>query len=1335
MNAQRSRKFPSGAISLWRERAIRQKGHLILSTLLVCVPLVAILTVFGATLRPAKADVTTISRDPLRTSWYSDQNNLSPAMVSSGTFGQQFSANVNGQVYAQPLVSKGVLFIVTENNNVYGLDPLTGVQKWTRNLGIPFNPMDVKCSDLSPSVGITSTPVIDPATNIAYFTEKTYLNGKSGLAASYMHAVDVATGHEQVGFPVLIQGTAVNDKTHAFDATTELQRPGLLLMNGVIYAAFGGHCDRKPYEGWVVGVSTTGKLKTLWTDEAGQPQSTKTGPGGGIWQSGGGLVSDGPGQIIFTSGNGIVPPANTPGKPTPAGALAQSVVRLTVQADGSLKSTDFFTPYDADLLNETDSDVGSGAPMELPTPYFGTKAYPHILIHAGKQGYIFILNADNLGGRGAGQTDSIINRIGPNGGLWSKPGVWPGDGGYVYTTTAQSGGGAGRLKAYKYGLDGAGKPTLSLAGTTADTFGFSSSSPVITSTGTVSGTALIWVVWSPDGTGVGSQLRAYNPIPVNGTLKMLYSASIGTSSKFNSPGIDNNHVYVGTRDGHVLGFGSPVVNALSSAPLEFGNVIVGKQAQGTLTLTANTQLVVTNLAVDNAVFTLGKTTPVLPAKLAPKQTIKIPVTFQPSSPGLIGGSVTVTSTLGKSSFTIAGTGEAASGLISATPAPISFGSTAENGIPITASTTFTNVGATPITITGETLPKAPFSVTGLPALDAKLAPNASVTVALTFAPTKVGAFQDSLILTTTGGTASVPLSGTAGTPGQLTISSLNLNVGNIAIGANGVASFTVSNTGGSPISITRSKFPIAGVGFTAYSTLPEGTFIAPGTSLTETVLFTPSTTGQETDSWSINSDDGNGVKTVNFTGTGIAVVANPTLPSILALQQAIVQPNKGSVVTNIPVLLSSPSKVPVTVNYATGDGTAKVSTKDYSPVSGSLTFKPGQTKAFVPVTVNARTTRGPETDFLLHLSTPTQAVLDNDVAKVYLIQSQGLYAIYAGDVSVHASSNTTTVANFPITLSAPPTPGETVTATVVTADGTGIAGKDYQALATTTVTFNAGEVTKNVAVQVNTANSGVGNKTFLLNIATPSSNAEIADSQAVATIINGSNAPLPSMYISDVNVLQPVAGAGHATFTLSLGATSSAPVTVGYNTVDGTATTAAGYYLQSSGSVTFAPGETTKTVAVTINGTGTYGSNLYFYLMLNNVTNATLGDAMGRATLINQLGRYSAAVSGTSVIQNATSQTLAEVPVSLNAPVANGQTVSVQVSTQDGTAIAGKDYTAVVLKTLTFNAGQQTLFVPVFVSANASAAQPKTFTLILATASSSVRLDDTSATITIISHS
>src|SRR5207249_2059347 len=148
-------------------------------------------------------------------------------------------------------------------------------------------------------------------------------------------------------------------------------------------------------------------------------------------------------------------------------------------------------------LDGVDLDFGSGGPIELPTDPFGTPSHPRLAMEAGKEGYVYLLDADNLGGyqQGVGGGDAVVQRLGPRGGVWSRPSAWPGDGGWVYLPTASGNGGsgAGWLDAYKYAVDGNGNPTLAFSGAASDAFGFSSSSPVVTSSGTTSGSAVVWV--------------------------------------------------------------------------------------------------------------------------------------------------------------------------------------------------------------------------------------------------------------------------------------------------------------------------------------------------------------------------------------------------------------------------------------------------------------------------------------------------------------------------------------------------------------------------------------------------------------------------------------------------------------------------------------------------------------------------------------------------------------------------------------------------------------------------------------------------------------------------
>lgn len=810
----------------------------------------------------------------LRTGWYPNEQAISPELVSSGTFGRLWSTPVQGQVYAQPLLDEGTLFVATEENDIYGLNPATGAVQWSQSLGEPWNAGEISCADLAPHVGVTATPVIDPATGIAYFTYKTYKE-KENEPEWFMDAVAVTTGAQEPGFPVLLSGTAQNAPGQSFQPQTELQRPGLLLLEGVVYAAFGSDCDHPVWQGWVFGVSTEGEVKARWVAD-------ETGEGAGIWQSGAGLTSDGPGTILLSTGNGGAPSFPLPGD-TPPEDLGESIVRLDVQSDGSLKAVDFFAPYDADFLDTWDADFASGGVTGLPEEYFGTPAIPHLAVAVGKDGYVYLLNRDNLGGiaQGPSGSDDVVQRIGPYGGVWSRPGVWPGEGGWVYIPTASGGtspaGSSGNLRVYQYGVSGEGTPTLSLQATSAEAFGFSSSAPVITSDGTTPGSALVWIVWAPNGTGEGAQLRAYDPIPVNGEPVLRWSEPIGTSAKFALPGVGAGRLYVGTRDGHVIAFGSPVTPVLSGSTTVFPTTTVGDSREKTLTLTATEPLTLSSLSSSSSQFTIGTPSSPLPAELTTGQTIKIPITFSPVGSGPIGATLTATSTTGKKAmFGLSGIGQTLSPKLEATPPLVTFSGTSV-GEPESAGATFRNVGGTSLTINAVHLPVPPFTVAGVPAVGSTIAPGQSVTITVTFDPTETGHFSSEVGLETSGGTEAVGLSGSAGTPGALEITKGAIEYGPVTIGSSESKSFTITNTGGTAVEVTKSKPPIGGA-FAATTSLSEGTTIEPQESLTETVQFTPTVVGPATAVWVLNGKDTTGLHEVEFAGDGVAAQTSTPSP-------------------------------------------------------------------------------------------------------------------------------------------------------------------------------------------------------------------------------------------------------------------------------------------------------------------------------------------------------------------------------------------------------------------------------------------------------------------------
>jgi iron transport multicopper oxidase len=628
-------------------RLVRPRPHWSLALALM-LALGAIAALAGT----AAAEGVTGAADDLRTGWYPDEPALTPAAVSGGRFQQVFKASLQGQIYAQPLTADGTLLVVTEDDRAYGLDPNSGGIRWEDQLGTPVNSSEapIACTDLSPHIGITGTPVIDASGGIAYFVSNSYISGSSGPIAWYMHALRLADGHEASGFPVQISGHAQNLPTVGFEATQELQRPALLLMNGVIYAAFGSHCDKAPYEGWIAGVTTGAQLVTLWASARS---------GASIWQSGGGLLSDGPGQILLATGNdngapGVGDPPKGPGSTPPEGRLGESVVRVHAKPTGGLTATDFFSPFNSAQLDENDVDLGSGAPIALPSPYFGTAAVPHLLVQVGKQGYVYVLNRDRLGGmgQGPGGSDQVVQRLGPYGGVWDGSAVWPGEGGYLYIPGVN--GGSDHLRFFKNGVNEAtGEPALSLAATSSEAFAFGSGAPIVTSNATTSGSAVVWINRCTHYACSEGELVAYAPVPVGESLHALWRAPLGAATKFSRPDASDGHIYVGNHEGALLAFSGPALTPSTSA-LDLGSGTLGKPLNGVVTLTnTGTRLTVSAVRPPVAPFQASGL-PAVGSELAPGQQISVRVSLDAPSAGSFNGSLGITTEAGETSVALSG---------------------------------------------------------------------------------------------------------------------------------------------------------------------------------------------------------------------------------------------------------------------------------------------------------------------------------------------------------------------------------------------------------------------------------------------------------------------------------------------------------------------------------------------------------------------------------------------------------------------------------------------------------------------------------------------------------
>src|SRR3954470_13837048 len=361
-------------------------------------------------------DVLTHHNDNSRTGANLAETTLTPSNVNSQSFGKLYERNVEGDVYAQglyvggvqtPLGAKNLFYVSTSTNRLYAFDADDRDQNastppvWSRQLD-PSRILtsDEICRETIGSVGITSTPVIDAQAKTMYVVTRssTAQRGAPGDGDNYLHAVDIATGAEKrspVRITASLPGSGPNaGRTLVFNARCQRNRPALLLLNGVVYLAYGTFsCDEwcgpgEPYYGWVLGYRTSDLALTA-------AFCTATGAAAaGIWQSGAGLVGSADGFVYLATGNEALLPGSPP--PGSAGNLGDSVVRLQVIPGWpGLQLAGHFTPRNAGFLRDGystpeqpgDTDLGSGGPTLLPG---------NTLIMGGKQGRIYVLDAATM---------------------------------------------------------------------------------------------------------------------------------------------------------------------------------------------------------------------------------------------------------------------------------------------------------------------------------------------------------------------------------------------------------------------------------------------------------------------------------------------------------------------------------------------------------------------------------------------------------------------------------------------------------------------------------------------------------------------------------------------------------------------------------------------------------------------------------------------------------------------------------------------------------------------------------------------------------------------------
>ena len=370
----------------------------------------------GVSLAWGQNNVLTQHNDNTRSGLNPNETRLTPANVNVSSFGKLFTQSVDGVIAGQPLYASQVLmndgnvhnvvYVATQNNSVYAFDADSAQGNnasplWSVSLndgGTPDPIADYGCTGTHyTEIGIMGTPVIDPGVTTLYVVAKTVTGtGSDAVRKFSLHALDVTSGNERLGGPVIITGTAPSSNgSGTFNPVFQMQRPALLLQNGVAYIGFGGNgCDEYAYNGWLFAYNS----RTLHQESA-----FLVTPGGvraSIWQGGSGPAADEDGYIYVVTANG------TYDGPTGANDFGDSVLKMGWDQN-VLSVLDYFTPYNQLQLSQQDLDLGSSGPLILPDQ---PGLFPHELVAGGKQGTLYLVNRDDLG-KYSSDDDDVIQSI------------------------------------------------------------------------------------------------------------------------------------------------------------------------------------------------------------------------------------------------------------------------------------------------------------------------------------------------------------------------------------------------------------------------------------------------------------------------------------------------------------------------------------------------------------------------------------------------------------------------------------------------------------------------------------------------------------------------------------------------------------------------------------------------------------------------------------------------------------------------------------------------------------------------------------------------------------
>lgn len=493
-----------------------------------------------------RTDVVTYKDDVLRTGQNLTESVLTPSNVKSATFGLLRNLMVDGKVDAEPLylfqlsisgTAHDTVFVATENDSVYAFDVDSGATLWHVTLTASGESAsdDRSCNQITPAIGVTSTPVVDRSggpNGAIYVVSMT-----KDASANYhqrLHALDVTTGAELPGSPVEIAATYGST---TFAPGQYAERAALLLENGTIYTAWTSHCDDAPYGGWIIAYSESTLAQTGVLNVApGASGSGYANQGPAIWMSGGGPAADASGNVYVLTGNGrFETTLNANGFPS-GGDYGNSFVKIA-SSGGALTVTDYFTMSNEVTESGNDTDLGSGGVMLLPDLTDANGIVRQLAVGAGKDGNLYVVNRASMGEFNASsnniwqELDGVLG-----GGIWSTPAY--------FNDTVYYGPSGGALVAFSVT-----SARLSTSPTSATSTQFESPGtfPVVSANGTSS--AIVWA-YENAGTAV---LHAYDATNLATELYNSNQAAsgrdqFGAGNKFIAPTVADGKVFVASTD-------------------------------------------------------------------------------------------------------------------------------------------------------------------------------------------------------------------------------------------------------------------------------------------------------------------------------------------------------------------------------------------------------------------------------------------------------------------------------------------------------------------------------------------------------------------------------------------------------------------------------------------------------------------------------------------------------------------------------------------------------------------------------------------------------------------